>query len=353
MSDDKTLVISRPSGGSGGGYASPQPQQPEIWFEVENMPDKRILLPEGVAVTVGRDEQQDLSIADKTMSRQHLVLTRRASVVSIDVKGLNGLTLNGVLYKHQILEVGAPETFTLGNLNCQLTQMEEVDEDATVLVAPAMTSGAEFSQSPSAFSGGVQTPSKDAAFQAPHSDPIPSQAPGEAPVGSPQGMGVPQPSSSYQDPIPQQGPSLADQYAPPPDLAPPVFAKKTSSKDHGSRRKMMIAASVVVGILIISGGVGYWFFNRPDSVVPPVAQTVPASVSEDIAKTSTSQPSPRGKARINDLHGRLIQEARDNIAKGRYSDACDCLRSLSNIPKENPYYGQAHQLAKEIQGCDL
>ena len=55
---------------------------------------------------------------DKTLSRNHLILTRHGDRIGIQVLGLNGLVHAGRVYKSTDLEVNAPCTLTLGNVAC-------------------------------------------------------------------------------------------------------------------------------------------------------------------------------------------------------------------------------------------
>ena len=347
MADDKTMVISRPSGmHAEHGYAPVSSMQPEVWFEVETMPDKKILLPEGVAITIGRDPEQNLSIADKTMSRNHLVLTRKGNTIVIEVKGLNGLTLNGVSYKDRILDIVVPANFSLGNLPCRLSMAEEVDEDATVLVPPVGSMAHPDSLSP------------------PSSPPPPNHY--GSPAVSHSGWGshssVPKENLRFNDPIASASERKSPIVPPPPrfdrqdpkgpDYSEPVFSEDENFHNRGGRLWEKVGLTVLCLVIVLTGVWGFMVWKGGGKKELEVV--VESSESQEYGPSSISQTSVQGgdreSPRVNDLYGSLIRDARKNLEKGRNEDACDCLK---NIPREDPYFVEASALSRQIEGCDL
>jgi hypothetical protein len=358
--DDKTMVIHRPRGEtSGQGYQPRKPsvRQPDIWFEAENVPDKKILLPEGVPVTVGRSEDQDLPIADQTMSRNHLVLTRRGSKVMIEIKGLNGLTLNDVAYKNQVIDVVPPVSFLLGVLPFRVYLEEEVDEDATIMVntghgAPNYQS---FQQPKSQNQRIGSNPSRRSdgrshdlfqnghGHESPaHSGPVSQPAQGHPPQR-------PEPAPRTMNPPDYTGSSPAQKYSSSISHRPDAF----SFDEHGTHRSgnsmktvLMVGACILAIFLVGVGGYAGWkkFIVSNDTDIVQDVQITPENQS--IEPEIPSETESYGY----DLYGILIQDARDALKSGYKEDACEFLKG---IPKGDINFRKALEIARQIEGCQL
>jgi len=371
---DETIV--RPSSGYHGAKAPAAQGYRKVWFEVENMPDKRILLPEGQVVKIGRDPDQDLAIGDKTISRGHLVLIRNSNNVVVEIKGLNGLTLNGLAYKDRNIDIVVPTEFTLGDLHCRICFEEEVDEDATILVNSAMRPRGNPIQPPlgpnlgqsfstpdhgsapaTGWPGQKGSDSASYGFSSPQGEPI--QPRGERQPGAAH-KGIDNENHEMRPPHqPEKPPAPFEQYpseshTPSPynkgqDYRGPVF---DDGIDKSSKKGMfpLLIGIGLCGVLICVGGFFIWntmfrtYGDRPAEIQPP-----PKPKSELVISTQQDNTIQQ-KSRINDLYGNYLDEARQNLQLGNKEDACDYLRL---IPSSDPYYAKAKEMAEQIDGCDL
>jgi hypothetical protein len=358
--DDKTMVIHRPRGEtSGQGYQphKPSARQPDIWFEAENVPDKKILLPEGVPVTVGRSEDQDMPIADQTMSRNHLVLTRRGSKVVIEIKGLNGLTLNDVAYKNQVIDVVPPVSFLLGVLPFRVYLEEEVDEDATIMVntghgAPKYQS---FQQPQSQNQRIGSNPSRRSDGRShdlfenghghgspAHSGPVSQPAPGHPHQPS-------KPAPRTMNPPDYARSSPAQNYASSIPHRPDAFSfDEHGTHDSGNSLKtvLMVGACILAVVLVGVGGYAGWkqFIVGHDKGIRQIVKVTP----ED--QSTAQETLPETESYGYDLYGILIQDAQNALKSGYRGDACEFLKG---IPKGDINYRKALEIARQIEGCQL
>ena len=317
-----------------------------MWFVVDQAtPPLEHPLREGRPVTLGRESNQDIVIMDKTLSRNHLILTRRGDRIDIQVLGLNGLVYAGQVYKSTNLEVNAPCALTLGNVACRIKK--KVDTDATIL----MTDPAASARRQPQF--GEMTEQQPAPAM-PRSTP-PVWPPPEDHGGIPGGVqSTPAPSHSPDFPSRDHGPRFPETpsaQSPPREYREPVFPSQAGSPlspaasppqmgRGDNHRQLLLIGGLGLAFLAIVGVALFLWLRQP---APPVPTGQP----------SAPPPRPRQEAipeQVNRLHSQYLSKAKDYMAQGRSIEACDYLQ---DIPATSPLRGEAEELARQIPGCGL
>lgn len=409
--DDKTRVISRARADSSANDrddSRAQMPQDDIWFMVEDGTDtRRILLREGQHVTVGRDQSQDLVIENQTLSRRHLILKRRGNIVEAEITGLNGLTLNDVSYKDQVIEIVAPATFSLGHVLCEI--VKEVDEDATILVSAIPAPQRDISSQAWESPGRTPPPQDYSAQRPPPQDTPPQPSYKEAQdVSGPAPPEFPkqEPERSYDDKQ-QTGPEIysagdtaesADEYdayedvqdvsgpelkkpgsedlyddgqqpspsfssaegiyehdayadfGPKEDKADDQYARKKEEPSPSpslplwKNRKFLLAGGGALLVLIICIFAVVFFFGEGTD-----SGAIKADSSKKAVKEKSEALLPEEiKVLPNDLAGKKYNAAVRKYRQGNMKGACD---NLERVPSESRHYPRAKKLARMIKGC--
>jgi len=103
---------------------------PDIFFVVQEQgaDAKRYLLKDNQPLTVGRGSDQDVVIGDSMVSREHIVILRTGFRVRIEIRGQNGLKMDGQLHMGKTINCES-QPFQIGETVCR------IESDATVLMS--------------------------------------------------------------------------------------------------------------------------------------------------------------------------------------------------------------------------
>jgi hypothetical protein len=118
--DDKTIFHGPPDACGG------EPAE-DMALVVEEGRGGRYPLREGGFLTVGRNADQNVALKDARVSREHLVIRRTGFLVRVEVKGRNGLLMDGKTYRDQTIELTS-ESFQIGKTPCR------IESETTVLM---------------------------------------------------------------------------------------------------------------------------------------------------------------------------------------------------------------------------
>lgn len=136
--DEKTIFIDLQS----------ERREENLLFFLEDDPENKLFLQSGEIVTVGRSIESNFFVANKTISRNHLTITREGNGVNIEIHGRNGLYMDNELHMGPLLNITPPASFTIGDASCRLEF--EVDEDKTIIVTPDQRGGMKNTVNPPA-----------------------------------------------------------------------------------------------------------------------------------------------------------------------------------------------------------
>ncbi|RJQ83898.1 MAG: FHA domain-containing protein [Desulfobacteraceae bacterium] len=331
FADEQTRIM-RPSG-----PVVPPPED-ELVFEAKTAagPVEK-LLTSGRRLTVGRDPSQDITLDDRTLSREHLVLERRGDKVVVQVLGLNGLVHNGVSHKSATLEMTAPASFTVGGILCRLRRKD--DADATLFMAdPAQFAGAG-QQQPTPPGGDSRPPAPPPFPGGDFTGAVPASQPAPAPVFSPSG------GSAFDDFSGQS--SWEDPFSQPTGSA---RKSRASSGKAGITRYLLIGGAALLVVLLVAALV--FFFTRikdEPRKTPPSAQQAPAPTSAAVAAPAAPAQTDADPKNYNQ-HGTSFNEAYRYYNEGKYTMACDFLQ---DIPATSAFRERAENLARQMGNCTL
>ena len=316
-------------------------------------------LSSGVRMTVGRSNDQNIILDDKTLSRQHLILERSGDRVKIQVIGLNGMVHNRVTHKSTTVEIAAPATFTVGRVLCRLRK--KIDVDATLFMA----NPAELAQGSGTATGATASPAAPSPqpqqdqpgnFQSPPpSTPFSDQEkfPGDydSETGNFQSASFLESAqekrfddfdgkSSFDDPFSGQQSGLG--------------AQPSSSDTFFSNKKHLFIAggiAVVVLVAVIIFMVGGKSTNENLAPPQPPIRTVPRA--EQTAEAPASTPAPpvaQVDTKNYNLHSRFYNEAYRYYNEKNFTMACDYLK---DIPSTSAFRERAENLSNNMADCDL
>lgn len=325
----------------------------DMWFVVDQAnPPLEHPLREGQQVSVGREANQDIVIMDKTLSRNHLVLTRRGDRIAAQVLGLNGLVYAGQVYKSTKVELVAPCALTVGNVSCRIKK--KVDTEATILMTdPAVQARQQ---------GMDRLTPQPSAPAAQRSDPPVWPPPEEPGLFSPQQPVYP----AGQEPSPVFGagraeplfPATPQAQAPPREhhdsafpgqsastpFSPATPADPRISKGDGNRKLFLYGGLGLVLVLIVGVALFLWL-RKPAPPQPPAAPPQAGPPQQQAAPQPQVEP-----VQVSSLHSQYLSKAKSYMAAGKALEACDYLK---DIPATSPLRAEAAELAKQIPGCSL
>lgn len=101
--------------------------EPDMFFVVQGDDVRKYPIKDGGLLTVGRNANQDVVLQDVMVSREHIVIRRTGFRVSIEIKGQNGLKMDGKLYMRETID-NISHLFQIGKTVCR------IESDATVLM---------------------------------------------------------------------------------------------------------------------------------------------------------------------------------------------------------------------------
>jgi hypothetical protein len=132
ISDAADTVLDDEREASGKKQSGTNSKEDFVYFWIKGNPSSKIILHDGIDITVGRQEGQTFRISDdKVVSKQHLVLIREKNLLRIEVKGANGLKFDGRLYKPvATLSIEIPNSFTIGETVCCVSK--HVDQNLEI-----------------------------------------------------------------------------------------------------------------------------------------------------------------------------------------------------------------------------
>ena len=344
-------------------------QQDDMWFVVD-IPGRPLEYPlrHGESVSVGRDATQNISIENKTLSRNHLLMQRNGDRITVQVMGLNGLVYANQVYKSTTIEVAVPATLTIGDVLCRIKK--KYDSDATILMSdPAAAArqrpGAGSLPNDGSFASRPPSPSYSPQPSSP-AQPFSGNPPfgGFAETGKspfPECQPIPpvfpagQPASGFSD-APYSPPSF--EFGSNPSSGgsrdgmsnESIYANDGEGKAKGSKN-LLLFGGAGVGILVLATCLFFWL-RSPAKVEEGGKEAGQSTATK--APAAVPAPSPPEQAttqpKTNNLYAQYLSKAKRYIEEGNTKDACDYLK---DIPPTSAYRTEAVELAKQISDCKL